>query len=207
MAKQRFALEYGDKKRLTLSWKGWYRELKVAYDENEVASFLNQDDLIQGQSVILPDGSNLEVKLNKSWLTTNLKLLRNGKPLPGTNSDIYRKLSFSYIAMYFIAAMSILNGLASIFLSESYNLLSILATIGVGIVFIILGIFTKKLSMTAVIIALIIYGIDTVLVFINGKTTGIFSHIVFMYAIYQGIPTIKAIRETTEKEKVTSPQS
>jgi hypothetical protein len=61
--------------------------------------------------------------------------------------------------------------------------------------------------MAAVIIALIIYGMDTVLVFINGNTSGVFTHIIFIYAIYQGIPAIKAIHAEAEKEKSASPQA
>lgn len=201
MAKQRFALEYGEEKRLKITWKGWYKNLAVAFDDVVLATYEGQDELISGQNVTLPDGSKLELLLKKSWLSTNLQLSRNGKPLPGTSSDIYTKLSLSYIAMYIIAALSIMGGLAAIPFNDSMDLILSLITFGNGIVFYFLGQATKKLSITAIVIALAIYSVDTVLVFFSGKTYGILTHFIFLYSMYQGIPTIKAIR--AEKETKT----
>lgn len=205
MAKQRFALEYGEEKRLTITWKGWYKNLTVAFDDVVLATYQGQDELISGQNVPLPDGSQLEIILKKSWLSTNLQLSRNGKPIPGTSSDINSKLTMAYSVMYVIAAFSILSGLAAFVFNEPTDIYLGMIPLGIGIIFFYLGQAARNLSITAIIIGLVIYGIDTIFVFFSGKTYGLFTHFIFLYAMYQGIPTIKAIQAEKEALNPISP--
>src|SRR5690349_9384101 len=92
MPKQTFALEAGGEKRLEVSWGGMFKNTTVSLDGNSIGVIPDQKALLAGQEFRLPDGSTIKVQLVRSFISTELRVFRNGQPLPGSASDPLTRL-------------------------------------------------------------------------------------------------------------------
>lgn len=70
---------------------------------------------IAGQRFRLADGSSLEVQLKRTLFSTDLRVSRNGIPLPGSAGDPATGWKNAYGLMYFIGGLNILIGLLAMF--------------------------------------------------------------------------------------------
>jgi hypothetical protein len=205
MPKQSYPIEQGGMERVTVSWKIFWKNFTVEFDGKEIGTIPNQNELLKGQTFELPDGSNLEVKLARTWASVDLQLLRNGKPLPGSGADPRRRLKQSYGVLYFIGGLNLVLGLIA-WLFQIDFLLEIgmgLYSIIVGSIYLLLAFFVQRRSKIALILALAIYGLETVLGAMNGFDTGVFIRILFMVVMWQGFGAIKDLG--AESENVIQP--
>jgi hypothetical protein len=113
MPKQRFALEEGGEKRLEVSWKGLYKDVTVSLDGNPIGVVPNKKALSAGQAFSLPDGSTIKIQLVRKLMSTELQVLRNGEPLPGSSSDPQTRFKTAYGMVYFVAGLNLVLGLVS----------------------------------------------------------------------------------------------
>ena len=203
MPKQSFALEAGGEKRLEVSWKGLYKDVTVSLDGNSVGVIPNQKALSAGQEFRLIDGSTIKVQLVSKLMSTELQVLRNGQPLPGSSSDPQTRLKTAYGMVYFVAGLNLVLGFVSFLFNVEF-----LQQIGIGfgsiifgLVFLVLGFFVQRKSAVALILAIVIFALDGILgVFLaasqgyNPGAGGIIARIFLLIPMVQGVGAIKALK-------------
>ena len=167
MSKQSYALERGGGDALEISWRSYFHNMEIRLNGNLIGTIPDRKKLNEGQIFQLPDGSALKVQLVKTWLSSvQLRVLRNDKPL---SSGPTSKLVDSVFLIYFIAFLNIVLGSIALFLQVEF-----LQALGfgifsmiMGVIFLVLGFFTQHRSLIALIIALIIWGLDSMLALLN----------------------------------------
>ncbi|HET7143114.1 MAG TPA: hypothetical protein VFI68_03750 [Anaerolineales bacterium] len=161
MPKLKYALERGGDKSLEISWKGRFKNTEVRLKGNLIGVIPNKKVLRTGQIFQLPDGTSLKVQFVKS----ELRVLRNDKPLPGSISDPVTRLAQAFGIIYFIAGLNIVLGFIALFFHVEFlqTLGFGIISVAIGIIFLLLGFFTQRRSLIALMVALIIYGLDCAL--------------------------------------------
>lgn len=91
MGRRDFALERGGPKRIRLRWGLFYRRFTVALEGGPTWE-LPRDQLRQGRSLALPDGSSLFVRqVRRRWysiaLRDELQVEHDGVPVPGSDGE------------------------------------------------------------------------------------------------------------------------
>lgn len=207
MPKQSFALEAGGEKCMEVSWKGLYKNVTVSLDGNSVGVIPNQKALSAGQEFGLPDGSTIKVQLVNKLMSTELQVLRNGQPLPGSSSDPQTRLKNAYGMVYFVAGLNFVLGFVSfLFNVEFLQQLGIgFVSIIFGLVFLVLGFFVQRKSAIALILAVIIFAFDGILGVVLAASQdytpgagGIIARIFLLIPMVQGIGAIKALKAKGE---------
>jgi hypothetical protein len=203
MAKQSFALEPGGPKRLHITWGGIYRNIAVKVDDRTLGTIPDQRALVKGQDFRLPDGSKLHVQLVSTFMTAELRVLRNGEPLPGSPSDPIARLRNAYLLVYVVGGLNSLLGLLSLLLKVQFlQQVGIgLASFLFGLVFLGLGFLVQKRSLFALILAIVLFIIDGLsgLMFAaaaggSAPVTGLFVRIILLVPMIQGVSAIKALK-------------
>lgn len=168
MPKATYALERGGGDALEISYRYYFHNIEVRLNGNLIGTIPDKKKLDEGQIFQLPDGTALSVQLVKTWLSSSgqLRVLRNGKPLSEGPSST---LAGSVFFIYFIAFLNIVLGcIASILQVELLQALGFgIFSIIMGVMFLVLGFFTQRRFLIALIIALIIWGLDSALAFLN----------------------------------------
>jgi hypothetical protein len=203
MPKQTYALEKDGPKRLEVSWKGAWKNVTVQLDGTPVGTIPDQKALSAGQRFELPDGSTLSLQLVKKFYTTELQILRNGQPLPGSASDPEAQVKGAYSIVFFVAGLNVVLGLVAVlFQVEFLQQVGIGAfSIGFGLVFLALGFFVMRGSLVALIIAIVIFALDAILGFvltISGGGTpnigGIVARVFLLIPMVQGVSAMRALK-------------
>ena len=168
MAKLLFALEEGGVERLEVSWKGLYKNVTVSLDGKTVGVIPNQKALSTGQEFRAGDGSIIKVQLVSKLMSTELQVLRNGLPLPGSSSDPQTRLKNAYRIVYFVAGLNLVLGMVSIlFRVELLQRIGIgFGSIVFGLVFLSLGLFVQRKSVVALVLAIVVFALDGILGFV-----------------------------------------
>jgi hypothetical protein len=197
-------LEHGGPKRLEVSWKMMWKDVKIKLDGVEIGSIQNQKEFTNGRDFTLADGSKLNIKLTRRLLSLDIQLLRDGKPIPRSVSDPAQVLKSSYGTIFFIGGLNILLGFWAL-LDENMFLHKYIAegvfNIFYGCVFLILVLFVKNRSAIALGVAIVIFAIDGLLSLLNASSTIVtvmMARIGFLLLMAQGFG---AIRELKEEEK------
>ena len=199
MAKHQYAIDANGPKRIEVSWSGFWKNTTVKFDGNVIGTFPGQKELRQGGSFQLPDGSTINVQLIMG-LYTELRVLRNGQPLPGSTSDPQTRFKAAYGIVFFIAGLNLVLGLLSL-TTESNFLRSIgigTPSIVFGLIFLGLGfVIRQQRSKMALILAIVIFGLDMILGFVlnasgggSPSTTGIIPRIFLFIPMVQGVSAI-----------------
>ena len=96
---------------------------------------------------------------------SELRILRNGQPIPGSASHPETTVKTSYWTLFLIGALGILFGGVS--LGLHVDMLGEMGitdySIGLGVVFIILGFMVRRHSLPALYAGIALYAVDTVL--------------------------------------------
>lgn len=200
MPKKSYPIDQGDVDRITVSWKSFWKDFTVEFDGSVIGTIQNQKELQNGRTFELPDGSNLEIKLVRTWSSTVLQILRDGKPLPGSGSDPTTKLKQTYGILYFIGGFNfILGTIASLF---QFDLLLDLGmgiySVIVGSIYLLLAFFVQRKSKIALGMAIGLYGLETILALISGVTSGIIVRVFFIVFMWPGFKAINELREGSE---------
>lgn len=197
MPSQTFALEQGGPKRLEISWKAFWKEITIRMDGSLVGVIPGQKELREGQQFRLPDGSDLHIQLIQG-LTSELRVLRDGKPLPGSGSDPRIRLRQAYGVLYFVGGISLLVGLAAslfqweLMLEIGFNWVTAI----VGAIFLVLAFFVQRRSLAALWAAVILYGADIILSVFGGNFTvaNLLVRVVFLVMMIGGFRAIKELK-------------
>ncbi|MBN1920933.1 MAG: hypothetical protein JW892_06790 [Anaerolineae bacterium] len=207
MPMQAFALEAGGEKRLEISWKGMWKNVTVSLDGAPLGVIPSQKALSAGQEFQAPDGSTIKVQLVNKLMTTELHVLRDGQPLPGSAADPRTKLKNAYGMIYFVAGLNLVLGLVTtLFDVEFLQIIGIgVNSIIFGLVFLVLGYFVQRKSAVALILAIVIFALDGILGFVLAVTqgynpggVGIVARVFLIIPMIQGIGAIKALKAQEE---------
>ncbi|CAG1002406.1 MAG: hypothetical protein IAE83_04720 [Anaerolinea sp.] len=192
MPQKTFALTRGGPKELLVKWERNYRNLTITLGDQLVGTVSDASQLKRGATFTLPDSSRLDVSLERS----RLNLSRNYLPLPETFKDPVNKISGAAGAAGAIAIFTLLVSFilpSTVFSSGNTRVDS--ATQGIqivlAIVFMALALAIGFKQKWALWVALIIYGIDTVLIVIGGVSgamggAALGVHVAALWILYQG---------------------
>ncbi len=212
MSKISYALEKGGPKRLTISWKGNFKETVVRLDDNEIGRIDGYEQLREGKEFNLEDGSSLKVQLERKKTLPFPSVLKDGRPLTIPGLEPEKRLSMAYKITFFIAGANIVFGLTgSLLKTTSFNLpTGGIWSVVIGCVFFVLAIFIMRKSMTALSIAVGMVIIDLLLAIIfrgNIPTVLLIAIIVFriliLFVMIQGFVAIKVLKEEQAKTSDT----
>ncbi|HZS39221.1 MAG TPA: hypothetical protein VFF06_20460 [Polyangia bacterium] len=200
------AFEKKGPKRLELSWSGFWKNFTAKVDGQTVLTANGQSDIKAGRSATLADGSTLSVRLKTGFGNAGLEVLRDGQPLPGTSTDPATQLKLAGGIVYFLAGLNALIGVIALvfdvaFLKENFGY----GPLVMGAIFAVLGYFTNKRSMAALIVAIVLYGLDGVITLGmqfaaagSGHTPNvgfIFMRVIFIIAMIRGVNAITQLRK------------
>jgi hypothetical protein len=204
MPELKYALESGGPERLVITWKGMFKDFAIQLDGAEVGTVPDQKALKEGEEFSLPDGSTLKVQLVQKLTGSELQVLRDGEPLPGSASDPKVRLKWAVVAIFIIAGLDLLLGLIAVmspseFLSAlGFGLLSIIF----GAIFLVLGFLVRGRSEIALILSIALLGIDTVVGLVLGAEgreapdiTSMLARILMLIPMLQGVPAIRQLKQ------------
>jgi hypothetical protein len=204
MPKQSYALEPNGPKRLQISWGTFWKNITVTLDGSLIGTIPDQKALRQGRQFTLPDGSTLSVQFSQNLAGAELRVLRNGQPLPGSASDPESRLKVAAGVIFFVTGLNILLGLIAVFFQVDFLLQLGLGWFSVifGLVFLFLGIFTQRRSQVALIIAIVLFGLDGLLGIVGAvmagyapSIPGLFMRILLLIPMIQGVSAIKQLKQ------------
>jgi hypothetical protein len=190
--KQKFALKKGGAPRLELyseEGEGKWKNVSVRIDGKEIGRIENRKQLNKGVDFHLEDGSILSFETQRNFklnISGQPYILINRKPVPG--SDARGKFILAYSIIFLIAVRTFWGNVLLDFLrivsptkdsgitpldsSDPAHILAysivLLVFYGVmSIVFAVLGFLVRSKSKIALWLAIILYGIDTIIDFIS----------------------------------------
>jgi hypothetical protein len=213
MTTMNLALESGGPKRLELSWGLSWKNFRVTLDGKLVGTVEGgQDELKTGVEFRLPDGSALNIRLNKGLMNVALEVLRDGQPLPGSSSDPEQRVRSAAHLLYFLAGLNTVLGVLALALDSEF-----LQNIGMGIGSILfgaivatLGFFTYRGSRVAPGLAIVLYVGDFLFTFFataseggRPQVGGIFVRIVIIHALWKAV---EAAGELSRRREGVMPQ-
>lgn len=188
MATKRFALAEGQTKRLELSWRGRrFKDLTVSFDGIQLNDRpFSLDEVAQGRSVHLPDGSRLFVTREKNAL----EVTRNGVPVPGSSTHPQTRANGAAGVLWLVAGLTAI--LEIIFFVDSGEF-PVMGSAIVGL-FVVLGVLVRKGSLAALWAGIVIYSIDTLLSLLAGLTGGVIVKAFLIVALVRALPALKELR-------------
>lgn len=205
MPKQSYALEPGGPKRLQVSWKSFFKDTTITLDGVVVGNIPDQQSLRAGQDFRLMDGSVLKVQLVTNLMGTEMRVLRNGVPLPGSASNPETKVKTATGIIFFVAGLNLLLGLIALITQSEF-----LAQMGVGwysIVFggffLAMGFLVRKLSKVALILSIAVFALDGLLgvigsVMMGGSpVAGVIMRVLLIIPMVQAVGAIKELKNPT----------
>jgi hypothetical protein len=204
MPKQSYSLEPGGPKRLEIQWKGLYKNTTITLDGLQLGTVLDQRLLRAGHELPLTDGSLLKLHLVSNLAGTELRVTRNGVPLPGSASNPETKVNTAAGIIFFVAGLNLLLGIIGLLTRSEF-----LATLGIGwysvifgAFFLVMGLLVKKRSMVALILSIVVFSLDALLgvigsVALGGSAAigGFVFRVFLIIPMVQGIGAIKALKK------------
>jgi hypothetical protein len=183
-------------KRLEILNKAFWRGASVWLDGQEIGTAPDKQALLRGAEFQLPDGSTLKVRLIQSLMGSELHILRNGQPIPGSASHPETLVKSAYWVLYLIAVISLVFG--AIGRLMHINMLGELGvgdfSLAFGLIYIVLGYLVRRHSALALYAGIALFAADTVLGLVltaqSGGTPNMFN-IVLRGLMF--IPMIQAV--------------
>jgi hypothetical protein len=207
MPRKRYALERDDLRRLELVWQNGWKNMTVHLDGELLGTIPTRQDLLAGREYTLSDGSTLQVKLAKRTIDSELHILRDGRPVPGSYSDPVARYKLAYGILLGVTAVYLGAGVVSVLTRSAF-----LRGIGVGSTAVIIGslfaisaYFVKRRSAIAMGGAAVILITDALLSFailmIGGRTPGLLGLVIRLTLAFPMLDGMEAIRELRAEEK------
>jgi hypothetical protein len=200
MPTKMYALARNGPKRLQLSWGLGWRNFIIRLDGLEIAQIHSAQQLRQINTFDLDVDSKLTVVLDGNKLNVSL----NGWPVPGTPGDPVRRWTTSYSTIGWVAGLSILTGIA-LQSSKATPGSAFAGTFSIvaGMVFAILAYCVWCRSRAALWVAVGLYALDTLSLFVVALAGNVFSmvgiivHILFLFFIYGGFEGLDGLDAET----------
>jgi hypothetical protein len=199
MAKYRYALEKDQSKLLEIDLN--VRNSIIELDGIEILTVSDLKSLQKGMSIALPDGSNVDVILKSTLFGFDLVASRNGVHLEGSTGDPLKRLKSCCQILFLVAIGYIFFGVLVTATKGSYftDLRFGWPNIVLGLVFLMLGFFSRRKSKPALIIAIVIYALTGIYSLAAAFTAitplTLISLIIQVLFLIIMIPGVKAIEE------------
>ncbi len=202
MGKSTYALEKGQPKRLEISWKGLtWQDIQVKLDGLIIGRIPGRRELEEGREFQIDANNRLSVQLVRNLTSQELKVLLNGRPLPGSSSDPHHRLAAAYGVIFFIAGVTIIVGLVAELARIDFLLeagLGIFAVV-TGLILGALGLLVwKKLSSIALGFATGLLVLDTILSVASGNFTIVIVRVFLLIPMFGGFSAIKEIKRESQ---------
>lgn len=202
MPSRKYALEVGGPERVQVDWEGAFKNLTVTLDGAALCSFENAKDLETPQSFVLSDGSRLELALAKIGPFPELRLSRDEEPLPGSAGDPQTQLEAAANMIFAIAALNAILGFITVVFGIGF-----LEALGVGWASLItaaiyagLAVFVKKRSFLALAIAVGLFILDGLYMFVAAAEAkasppigGLIARVFFLIPMVRGFGAIREL--------------
>jgi hypothetical protein len=198
MPSQKLSLEKGTPPRLELRWKGLWKDYEVIFDGRRLGGFADKRALQTGADFPLADGSMLSVKLaSKKLGGSELEVLRNGKPLPGSAADPEQRLQVAYGIIFFVAGVSFALGLIAKLTGSAFlqQIGAVPAMIVQGCVYGALGYWVmQRRSVVALGLAVALFILDAVVSAVQGSSAGVITRLFLLLPMLGGFGALKQLR-------------
>ena len=196
MPAQSYILDPDNPKRLDIVYKTFWRGATVCLDGQEIGTVSDKQGLLRGEEFKLPDGSKLKVRLTQSFLGSELHILRNGQPIPGSASHPDTVIKTAYWILFLIAGLNLVFGVIARVLHV--NMLGEMGigdfSLATGVIFLFLGYLVRRHWAPALYAGIALYAADTLLGLVltarSGGAPGMFN-IIFRGLVF--IPLVQAV--------------
>lgn len=212
MPTKHFSLSPDESSDLSISWKGYFKNLRVELAGNLIAEFASRGDLKKGREIPLPDGRVLSIKQAKNSFSSmagnQLEILVDGAPVPGSATHPETKVTAARGIIYFIAGLNIGLGVIAWIWNVEF-----LRDLGLGWVSIIygfafagLGILTQKGSMAALALAILFFSLDALLVllvaieFVQFPIASLIIRVFLIAGMVEGLLALNRMRGPNQME-------
>jgi hypothetical protein len=166
MPTRSFPLAHGEPPRIDVSWEGRFQNFSVRFDGAPAGTVKNPDQLKLGAIFKLPDGSQLGVKLVTEGNSIGLHLVRNGRPLPGSDGDPVMLAARAGSLLLLAGGVDVVLGLVAVVLSVGVVLRVGFGpvSLGLGVVLALLGwLVRQKRSLAALIVGMVLFTADSII--------------------------------------------
>lgn len=208
MPSRKFALDAGGSERLTIKWRLFSEKRIIYLDGKPIGQIPNRKALKEGRQLRLPDGSKLTIRQKSEFAIDELQLLKNGIPLPDSDSDPYRRIKAAAQVLFFLAGLNLVYALL---LPNSYGLNeSIVEALITGLIYLVLGVFVRHHSIVAIGLALLGFIIDYLFlawVMLNGGGFSIIAILVRTAMMLYLARGARAIRDLNRSAAQPSPKT
>ncbi len=213
MPTKTFALSKNEPELLTVTWKRGWKATQVELAGTRIAEFQRKKELKAGGDAKLPDGRSLHVQLVTTFFGAHLELLVDGEPVPGSGSDPNTQLKAACGVIFFVAGLSAGLGLLAV------AGIGFLKSMGLGWVSVVIGavygslgyLALKKRSRVALGVAMLLFTLDTIALFIpsgptyNPPVGAAFARIILLAMMAKGFPAISKLRKPASQLDQTPP--
>lgn len=200
MPRKKYALEKNGPKEIEISWGFAWKNFTVRQNEQIIGTAGSQQELKDGCQFRLLDGTELSVRLNLGIGKTGLEVLRDGKPLPGSDSDPEQKIKLAFGILLFVAAVNMAGGIIVTAIFPEFLFVGILIMF-YGLLFAGLAMGVKKHLFAALIIAIGLLIADALaglffqaLSHYNVSIAWIILRIVFLIYLFQSVKAMRQIK-------------
>lgn len=204
MPSKTYAFERGGHERVGVTWEGAFKDLTLTLDGSSLASFTTADELATPKAFPLPDGSRLEISIAKIGPFPELRLSRDGEPLPGSSGDPQTQLDAAANVLLAVGALSAILGVFAAVLD-----ITMLKAMGVGwasvlggAVYAGLATLVKKRSSLALAIAVMVFVLDGVMMFVAAAKMsasppigGVIARVFFLLPMLRGFGAIRELNK------------
>lgn len=206
MPSRTFPLEPGGPPRVEIAWKMLWKDVQVRVDGATLGVIPDQAALTAGRDFQLPAGGVLRVVLARSMgLIVELQVTLDGRPLPGSVSDVGQRVKGAAGILYFIAGLNVVFGLVAVVFR-----VGLLQANGVGVGSIVEGVVyaglalgTAKRSIVALGLGMALFAGDTVMMLAGAVQApggsppvgGIVFRVFLFLSLIQGMRALLAARK------------
>ena len=210
MPSKSFALREGGPNEVEVAWQGNWQEVRVLHEGRLLGTIADMSTLKQGAQFRLPDGTMLGIKLH-TGLSTELRLTRDGAPLPTGAPAAAKTLKEAVGLLWFLAGLNaVLGTIAHLgeveaLAAAGFGLGSIVGAVVLGG----LAWLVRGRSKVALGLALVFLAIDLVLWVVLAVRSGVHlnvsalgTRIFFMAILVRGFPAITALQASESVDSV-----
>ncbi|HNW97627.1 MAG TPA: hypothetical protein PKK00_04345 [Bacteroidales bacterium] len=207
MPRKRYSLINGGPKEIEISWGFAWKNFTVRHNGQIIGTVGSQRELKEGRQFNLLDGTTLWVKLNVGFGKAGLEVLHNGQPCPGSDSDPAQKIKVAFGILLFVALFNTVIGLLLETIGGNEFKEIGIGVVFYGLIFIGLAFLVKKLSLIALITAIVLLIADAVtgLVFQmmsnnNMSFAWIVVRVLFLIYLFQSVKPLKELKQAANQQ-------
>jgi hypothetical protein len=173
-----FTIDAGGEKRIEILASRRWNEVEVRVDGTQ-ACIISKKELLSGYDLRLSDGSILNIKRPRFFLDMRrLLITKNGLPLAPSLTGYDNQMAVTNAAylIYIVAMVNLILGILSIFVKiEAFTEFNFgWLNVVYGLVFMVLGFFAQRKSVEAMILFIIIFGLDSFSFLLLSFQTGLY---------------------------------